>query len=318
MKTAILTIALALASAFSALAQTVMRENSTVYFQTNVFLHDDPTNPLHQRISVEGKEPLWVAASNQVAYYQSGEMTNASIHARHLFSSNATLTNANIHASALRSDTHIPTYITPSTTAYGMRWEGDAGIHNKFGADGGIFYASPYNSPTWYIMNTTTQHLWAVGPGGNVSDTITFTKDGLGMTNPFRINTTNLDVGVLESAATMRLTSGLTVTASVTPAATNAISATAASQHIQLKAGDGAALGGGQVLLTPGSRFGVPSKVRVTAGTFDADDILTQKLGLTKTGPPGSETAGVWLASDGTNLYFVVGTVTNVVTITPL
>ena len=138
------------------------------------------------------------------------------------------------------------------------------------------------------------------------------------MTNPYRINTTNLDVGVLESAATMRLTSGLTVTASVTPAATNAISATAASQHIQLKAGDGSALGAGQVLLTPGSRFGVPSKVRVTAGTFDADDILTQKLGLTKTGPPGSETAGVWLASDGTNLYFVVGTVTNVVTITPL
>ena len=52
MKTAILTIALALASALSALAQTVMRENSTVYFKTNVFLHDDPTNALHTRISV--------------------------------------------------------------------------------------------------------------------------------------------------------------------------------------------------------------------------------------------------------------------------
>ena len=101
MKTAILTIALALASALSALAQTVMRENSTVYFKTNVFLHDDPTNPLHQRISVEGKEPLWVAASNKVAYYQSSEMTNASIHARYLYSTNATLINANINAGYL-------------------------------------------------------------------------------------------------------------------------------------------------------------------------------------------------------------------------
>jgi hypothetical protein len=101
MKTAILTIALALASAFSALAQTVMRENSTVYFQTNVFLHDDPTNPLHQRLSFEGQEPLWVAASNQVAYYQSSEMTNASIHARYLYSTNATLINANINAGYL-------------------------------------------------------------------------------------------------------------------------------------------------------------------------------------------------------------------------
>lgn len=81
MKTTILTIALALASAFSALAQTVMRENSTVYFQTNVYLHDDPTNALHTRISVEGMEPLWVAASNQVVYYLGGEITNAMIHA---------------------------------------------------------------------------------------------------------------------------------------------------------------------------------------------------------------------------------------------
>jgi len=81
MKTTILTIALALASALSALAQTVMRENSAVYFQTNVFLHDNPTNPLHQRISVEGQEPLWVAASNQVVYYLGGEITNAIIHA---------------------------------------------------------------------------------------------------------------------------------------------------------------------------------------------------------------------------------------------
>lgn len=103
MKTTILTIALALTSAFSALAQTVMRENSTVYFKTNVYLHDDPTNALHTRISVEGKEPLWVAASNQVAYYQSGEMTNASIHARYLYSTNATLLNANIHATALNA-----------------------------------------------------------------------------------------------------------------------------------------------------------------------------------------------------------------------
>jgi hypothetical protein len=92
MKTAILTIALVLASALSALAQTVMRENSIVYYQTNVFLHDDGVNPLHQRISAEGQEPLWVAASNQVAYYQSSEMTNASIHARYLYSTNATLT----------------------------------------------------------------------------------------------------------------------------------------------------------------------------------------------------------------------------------
>lgn len=91
MKTAILTIALALASALSALAQTVMRENSTVYFQTNVFLHDDPTNPLHQRLSFEGQEPLWVAASNQVVYYQSSEMTNAWLHARYLHATNAIL-----------------------------------------------------------------------------------------------------------------------------------------------------------------------------------------------------------------------------------
>lgn len=104
MKTAILTIALALASVLSALAQTVMRENSTVYFKTNVFLHDNPTNPLHQRISVEGQEPLWVAASNQVVYYQSSEMTNASIHARYLYSTNATLSNANIHAEVLLAD----------------------------------------------------------------------------------------------------------------------------------------------------------------------------------------------------------------------
>ena len=103
MKTAILTISIALASALSALAQTVMRENSTVYFKTNVFLHDDPTNPLHQRISVEGKEPLWVAASNQVVYYQGGEITNASIHARYLYSTNATLLHANIHATALNA-----------------------------------------------------------------------------------------------------------------------------------------------------------------------------------------------------------------------
>ena len=55
MKTTILTIALALASALSALAQTVMRENSTVYFKANVYLHDDPTNALHTRIdTVEG------------------------------------------------------------------------------------------------------------------------------------------------------------------------------------------------------------------------------------------------------------------------
>lgn len=66
MKTTILTIALALASALSALAQTVMRENSTVYFQTNVFLHDDPTNALHTRIvgnlrmwDGEGAVPVW-------------------------------------------------------------------------------------------------------------------------------------------------------------------------------------------------------------------------------------------------------------------
>jgi hypothetical protein len=84
MKTTILTISLALASALSALAQTVMRENSTVYFKTNVYLHDDPTNPLHQRISVEGKEPLWVAASNEVVYYQGGEITNAIIHAGYI------------------------------------------------------------------------------------------------------------------------------------------------------------------------------------------------------------------------------------------
>lgn len=70
MKTAILTIAIALASALSALAQTVMRENSTVYFQTNVFLHDDSTNALHSRIADveagylrmwdgEGAVPVW-------------------------------------------------------------------------------------------------------------------------------------------------------------------------------------------------------------------------------------------------------------------
>ena len=88
MKTAILTIALALASALSALAQTVMRENSTVYFQTNVFLHDDPTNPLHQRLSFEGQEPLWVAASNQVVYYLNGEITNAWVHTRYLHATN--------------------------------------------------------------------------------------------------------------------------------------------------------------------------------------------------------------------------------------
>lgn len=91
MKTAILTIALALATALSALAQTVMRENSTVYFKTNVYLHDDPTNALHTRISVEGKEPLWVAASNEVAYYQSSAMTNASIHAKAFIGSNVVL-----------------------------------------------------------------------------------------------------------------------------------------------------------------------------------------------------------------------------------
>ena len=55
MKTTFLTIALAITSALSALAQAVMRENSTVYFQTNVYLHDDPTNALHTRISVEGR-----------------------------------------------------------------------------------------------------------------------------------------------------------------------------------------------------------------------------------------------------------------------
>lgn len=88
MKTAILTIALALASSLSALAQTVMRENSTVYFKTNVFLHDNPTSPLHQRISVEWQEPLWVAASNQVVYYQSSEMTNAWLHTRYLHATN--------------------------------------------------------------------------------------------------------------------------------------------------------------------------------------------------------------------------------------
>jgi len=62
MKTAILTISLALASAFSALAQTVMRENSIVYYQTNVFLHDDAVNPLHHRISNEA-DPVFVGSA---------------------------------------------------------------------------------------------------------------------------------------------------------------------------------------------------------------------------------------------------------------
>ena len=66
MKTAILTIALALVSALSALAQTVMRENSTVYFKTNVYLHDDSTNALHTRLNgmlrmfdQDGIPPVW-------------------------------------------------------------------------------------------------------------------------------------------------------------------------------------------------------------------------------------------------------------------
>lgn len=96
MKTAILTISLALASSISALAQTVMRENSTVYFQTNVYLHDDPTNALHTRISVEGMEPLWVAASNQVVYYLGGEITNAMIHADDIIAEQFTCTGDSI------------------------------------------------------------------------------------------------------------------------------------------------------------------------------------------------------------------------------
>lgn len=306
MKTTILTIALALASALSALAQTVMRENSTVYFQTNVFLHDDPTNALHTRISVEGQEPLWVAASNQVAYYQSGEMTNASVHARYLYSTNATLTNANIHASALRSDTHIPTYITPSTTAYGMRWQGDAGIHNKFGSDGGIFYASPYNSSTWYLMNTTTQHYWGVGLGGIVSNALTFTKDGLGMMSPYRINATNTDIGVLHNYHNMRVTSGLTISATAVANETNTIAASGDGQNLLIKAGDsGAATSAGHIYLTPGNQFGQYAKVIVTHGIFQANDILIDKVGLSKAGSPGSEVATSWLQSDGTNLFFV-------------
>ena len=90
MKTIALTL-IAAALALSAHAQTVMRENSIVYYQTNVFLHDDAVNPLHQRISVEGQEPLWVAASNQVVYYLGGEITNARVHAMYLYCTNATL-----------------------------------------------------------------------------------------------------------------------------------------------------------------------------------------------------------------------------------
>ena len=307
MKTAILTIALVLASAFSALAQTVMRENSTVYFQTNVYLHDNPTNPLHQRISVEGQEPLWVAASNQVVYYLGGEITNASIHAQYLYTTNATLTNANIHASALRSDTHIPTYITPSSVSYGMRWQGDAGIHNKFGPDGGIFYASPYNSPTWFMMNTTTQHYWGVGLGGIVSNALTFTKDGLGMISPFRIAGTNMGIGLLQVEAVLNLTTGLTFTASTIQGYTNMIAAMVRGQHLEIKAGDGTypTVSGGNILLTPGTTGPANSRVKVTRGTFEANDILTDKVGLSKAGLPGSEVTTSWLQSDGTNLFFI-------------
>ena len=310
MKTAILTIALALVSALSALAQTVMRENSTVYFKTNVFLHDNPTNPLHTRISVEGKEPLWVAASNQVAYYQSSEMTNASIHARYLYSTNATLTNANIHASALRSDTHIPTYITPNTTTYGMRWEGEAGIHNKFGADGKIFYASPYNSgspPSWYIMNTTTQHYWGVGLGGIVSNSLTFTKDGLGMTSPFRIAGTNTGIGLLESEASINLTTGLTFIATTVSGYTNIIQANQLGAHLLISAAGGIypTVKGGNLLLNPGSQGPTHSRVKVLRGIFEADDIKAKRVGLTEGGSPGSEVLTTWIESDGTNLFFV-------------
>jgi hypothetical protein len=287
-----------------------MRENSTVYFKTNVFLHDNPTNPLHQRISVEGKEPLWVAASNQVAYYQSSEMTNASIHARYLYSTNATLTNANIHASALRSDTHIPTYITPNTTTYGMRWEGAAGIHNKFGADGKIFYASPYNSgspPSWYIMNTTTQHYWGVGLGGIVSNSLTFTKDGLGMTSPFRIAGTNTGIGLLESGASLNLTTGMTITATTIVGFTNEIKANMVGAHLSIAAANGSypTVSGGHLLLTPGTDGPNNSRVKVTRGIFEADEIKTVKMGLAQVGMPGSEVLSAWLQSDGTNLFFV-------------
>ena len=299
MKTAILTIALALASSLSALAQTVMRENSTVYFKTNVYLHDDPTNALHTRISAEGMEPLWVAASNQVAYYQSGEMTNASIHARYLFSTNAYL-------GALKFE-----YLYPYSTEYGIRWEGEAGIHNKFGNDGKIFFASPYNSGTWWIMNTRTQHWWGVGESG-ISNALWFTKNGLHMTNPYRINSTNVDIGISGSVASMRLTAGMNINASVEAGWTNTISSMSDGQSVSIVAADsiGTSPHAGSILLTPGIRFGTVAKVKITRGRLEADEIKADKIGLAYVVTPGGELLSAWLQSDGTNLFFVstVGT----------
>jgi len=305
MKTAILIIAIMLTMIEAAWADPpVQQQYAIVYFQTNVFLHDDATNPLHQRISVE---PLWVAASNQVAYYQSSEMTNASIHARYLYSTNAILSNANIHAKVLLADLLTPTYISPSTTDYGIRWEGDAGIHNKFGADGRIFYASPYNSATWFMMNTTTQHYWGVGLGGIVSNSLTFTKDGLGMTSPFRIVGTNTGIGLLESEASINLTTGMTLTATTVVGYTNEIKANRKGAHLSISAANGSypTVPGGHLLLTPVSDGPNNSRVKVTRGIFEADEIKTVKMGLAQVGSPGSEVLSAWLQSDGTNLFFV-------------
>lgn len=273
MKTTILTIALALTSALSALAQTVMRENSTVYFQTNVFLHDDPTNPLHQRISVEGKEPLWVAASNQVAYYQSGEMTNASIHARYLYSTNATLTmtgNLNMGNQGITNAAYISSIGGPIPSnlvvkAGSASWSGpsehvnggnlllSAGTPRGTGTMGrvvaqGVFDATNLTASTNLVVTTTKWGNIRIGP----------------------------EYGIKKSAGNP-------------------------GKNLYLFASDaGPSSTAGSVVITAGSggEYGTDGKIELVGGVFMTGDLNMggNRMILNSTS---------WLESDGTNLFFV-------------
>lgn len=318
MKTAILTIALALASSLSALAQTVMRENSTVYFQTNVFLHDDPTNPLHQRISVEGMEPLWVAASNQVVYYLGGEFTNGNFHA-----SNAVIENLSITGGSMTLAQDVKSREATSVGEYGAalglntvaghcgaafgqgaeanEWGAAFGLNTEAGGRGAAFGQSSISS-TWGFSAGRR----AIGDIGSFTfaDSEDAVFDRTGFTNTFNIRASG---GTMIVSPTLNLTTGLTFIATTISGYTNIIQANQLGAHLMISAAEGIYpnIKGGNLLLNPGSQGPTHSRVKVLRGIFEANDIKAKRVGLTEGGSPGSEVLTTWIESDGTNLFFV-------------
>lgn len=212
MKTTILTIALVLASALSALAQTVMRENSTVYFKTNVYLHDDPTNALHTRISVEGMEPLWVAASNQVVYYLGGEFTNGNFHAL-----NAVIENLSITGESMTLARDVKARNALSVDAYGFAagagtsagFAGFAAGTGARGAYGSFVFADNSAGGDFFNRTNHPNGFSARAAGGVYFDT------------PMMVVTGTVSAGSFVAAAGLTATQG--VSQIILPTATNGL-----------------------------------------------------------------------------------------------